>query len=266
MSGVLHPVGPEPASTYWLRRALVLGALAVVMAVMFSLIGNGAGGQRAVSAVPAPVATPSPSEPTSAATGSTDTTSESSRQSSSEGSDPAASKSSEPTDKKSTEPKKSSGPAKQAEADKTAESAKPSKAAEPSKKTAYAPLCDPGKLRPTLTGKKSLEPKEDNTFSLSVINGSSTTCVVSVTAESFELKIYSGKDRIWTTGHCPTAVRSVVATLASQQAVEWKMTWNGLRSAPGCTTGADVPQPGTYFATAQLADVKPVQLRMAIQN
>jgi hypothetical protein len=248
MSGVLHPVGPEPASTYWLRRALVLGALAVVMALVFSLVSNGNGGQRAVSAVPVPVPTPSPSELlTSEPTGSPAPTSESS--------EPATS--SEPTASTSPQAKKSSSAAKRAKA---------TKAAKPSKKAAAAPLCDPATLRPTLTGKKSLKPKENNAFSLSVINGSATTCVVSVTAESFELKIYSGKDRIWTTGHCPTAVRSVVATLASQKAVEWKMAWNGMRSAPGCKSRSEVPQPGTYFATAQLADVKPVQLRMSIQD
>ena len=59
---------------------------------------------------------------------------------------------------------------------------------------------------------------------------------------------------------------AVVATLASQKAVEWKMAWNGMRSAPGCKSRSEVPQPGTYFATAQLADVKPVQLRMTIQD
>jgi hypothetical protein len=256
MSGVLHPVGPESASTYWLRRALVLGALAVVLALVFSLVGNGNGGQRAVSAVPAPVSTPSPTEAPSSDTTSSDATGSSTTSSGS--SESTTSKNSE--EKKTSESKKSSEPAKRAEATQTA------KAGKPSKKAAAAPLCDPATLRPTLTGKKSLEPKEDSVFSLSVINGSATTCVVSVTAESFELKIYSGKDRIWTTGHCPTAVRSVVATLASQKAVEWKMAWNGLRSAPGCTSGAEVPQPGTYFATAQLADVKPVQLRMTIED
>jgi hypothetical protein len=212
------------------------------MALVFSLVSNGNGGQRAVSAVPLPVPTPSPSEtPTSDPTGSST----------------PESQSSEATTSTNPQAKKSSPPAQRAEA---------TKAAKRSKKAAAAPLCDPATLRPTLTGKKSLEPKEDNAFSLSVINGSAETCVVSVTAESFELKIYSGRDRIWTTGHCPTAVRSIVATLASQKAVEWKMAWNGLRSAPGCKSGSEVPQPGTYFATAQLADVKPVQLRMTIED
>ena len=42
------------------------------------------------------------------------------------------------------------------------------------------------------------------------------------------------------------------------------MSWNGKRSRPGCKTRAEVPRPGTYFATAQLEGAKPVQLRMIL--
>jgi hypothetical protein len=41
MSGVLRPVGPAPAQTYWARRALVFGAAVSVLAIAVVLISNG---------------------------------------------------------------------------------------------------------------------------------------------------------------------------------------------------------------------------------
>ena len=54
--------------------------------------------------------------------------------------------------------------------------------------------------------------------------------------------------------------------LAGEAGVAWKMTWNGERSVKGkeCKRGTDTPRAGTYWATAQLAGAKPVQLRMII--
>jgi hypothetical protein len=42
MSGVLRPVGPQPVQTYWARRALVLGAAAMVLVIAVALIISGA--------------------------------------------------------------------------------------------------------------------------------------------------------------------------------------------------------------------------------
>ena len=42
MSGLLHPVGPEPAQSYWARRALVFGAAAMVLVIAVALIISGA--------------------------------------------------------------------------------------------------------------------------------------------------------------------------------------------------------------------------------
>ena len=41
MSGVLRPVGPAPAQTYWARRALVFGPAVSVLAIAVVLISNG---------------------------------------------------------------------------------------------------------------------------------------------------------------------------------------------------------------------------------
>jgi hypothetical protein len=101
---------------------------------------------------------------------------------------------------------------------------------------------------------------------LSLINGSGQTCVASVTRDNFELKIYSGSDRIWSTKDCATVIKTVTRKLGSEQALEWSLSWNGRRSRTGCQSRPEIPRPGTYYATAQLAGAKPVQLRMILTS
>lgn len=65
----LHPVGPLPASTYWRRRAVLLGVLVLVLLVLRSCVG---GSPRATLAGrPGPSASPSPSSSSKAGTGPT---------------------------------------------------------------------------------------------------------------------------------------------------------------------------------------------------
>ena len=101
-------------------------------------------------------------------------------------------------------------------------------------------------------------------FNLSLINGGKKTCRISVNAENFELKISTGKDTIWTTGDCSASVRPINADVASQKAAVWRMKWNGLRSAAGCKSAAEVPKPGSYVVTAQHSGAKPVKMRMIL--
>ena len=99
---------------------------------------------------------------------------------------------------------------------------------------------------------------------MSLINGSGQICVASMTGANFELKIYSGTDRIWSTKDCATAVKAMTRKLGPEQAMEWSLSWNGRRSRTGCQSRPEIPRPGTYYATAQLAGAEPVQLRMIL--
>lgn len=240
MSALLHPVGPEPERTYWLRRAVVLAVVLLVVAVVASVIGNLTGGRQSISAAPAPQ-TPSVDEPTMTPSAEMS---------------PSVETPSAPPSPSTTASTRASARAR------STANAKPT----PAPTAAVVPLCQPAQLRATITGTSKLKPAEDTTFRLSLINGAPVSCLVEVTAANFELKIYSGTDRIWSSRDCDTAVKPVTKRVASQQAVEWKMTWNGLRSKAGCKNRAEKPQPGTYFATSQLTGAKPVQLRMILRD
>ncbi len=247
MSSVLHPVGPEPPQTYWVRRLLVIAAAAVALVIILALIVNTRGGQAAVPQAPvstAAVSTPGASDPavtpTSSPSGSTSrsTPSPSSQSSSRE----PSSRESSPRETSSRQPSTSTAP------------------------KAGPAECAADDLRATLTGKPTLKEKQGNRFNLSLINGSSASCLVSATRKNFELKIYSGTDRIWSSKDCPAEVKAVTEKVESEGAVEWKISWNGRRSLPRCKQSAEVPLPGTYFATAELDGAQPVQLRMVIRG
>jgi hypothetical protein len=246
MSTVLHPAGPEPAQTYWVRRVAVVGVAIVVLAVAGALIANGTSSGSAVQANPSP---PPPAVPTVAS--GTPTPSAGAR----------ASGSATPSGSTSATAKPS------ATATATA-SAKASASATPKPTPTPTPepvTCAASALRPTLTGKQQLRPRQRNTFTLSLINGSDQTCTVTVNRDNFELRIYSGSDRIWSTKDCATIVKPRRRTLEAEQAIEWKLSWNGRRSRTGCMSRPEIPRPGTYYATAELAGAEPVRLLMTLR-
>jgi hypothetical protein len=236
MSGLLRPVGPEAAQTYWMRRGLVLGAT-MVLAVAVVLIISGTSSGSAVQASPPPF-TAGNSLPSSASASSMPTAMHT--PSAVDRSASASSTTPEPqatTRKASTKKTHRSGPVE----------------------------CPAEELRPTLTGKQRLAPEERTTFQLSLINGSDKTCIARVTRKNFELKIDSGSDRIWSTADCRSAVKPISRKLGSEHAVAWSLTWDGKRSKSNCKSAREVPGQGTYVATAQLEGAEPVQLRMWVE-
>ncbi len=241
MSNVLRPVGPEPAQTYWVRRLAVIAVVVAMLAVIVALIANGTSSGSAVQALPpapSPVAAETasvpPSPPPTASVAPADSANPTAARATAAGSTAAESTAASPT----VAPTKTSPPP--------------------------LAVCSPSRLRPTLTGKQRLAPKEASRLRLSLINGTGQACVAQVTRDNFELKIYSGSDRIWSTKDCTTAVKPISRKLAPEQAVEWSLRWNGRRSRTGCRSGSHIPRPGTYWATAQLAGAEPVQLRMLL--
>jgi hypothetical protein len=255
MSSVLHPVGPEPSPTYWVRRAVVVGAAVLVLAIVIALIVNGTSRGSAVQPNPSPPAaatvaadTPSPTPMTSTThtPGTLDSESASAEPTGSGSATPASSASAQSKTSASATPKPSSSATKKAPAGPTA--------------------CAASDLRPTLTGKQRVKPKQPNTFALSLINGSGQTCIVTVSSKNFQLKIYSGKDRIWSTNDCAAVVKPITQKVAREQAVSWKLTWDGRRSRSECRQRPEIPRAGTYIVTAQLDGAKAVRLRMILHK
>jgi hypothetical protein len=233
MSGLLRPVGPETAQTYWARRGLVLGPM-IVLAVAVTLIINGtsiglAVGNPAPTTTGYPASTPaSPSSPQTAI-----------------GTPMAVGPS---TSASSTSP------------------APEITRRQASTRTDGRADCPAEELRPTLTGKQRLAPNKPTTFQLSLINGSDRSCMARVTKANFELTIYSDNDRVWSTADCPSVIKPISRKLGAEHAVAWTLTWDGKRSKPDCKSARKAPRPGRYLATAQLDGAEPVQLRMILRS
>ena len=237
MIGLLHPVGPETAGTYWARRAFVTGAT-VVLAIALPLIITGVGGGSAAqarSAIPSaaysvPIS-PSPTQTALATPSAIDALSTSS-----------ATPSPTPTasSKKSTKKRKSQHP--------------------------KSVSCRAKDLRPTLTGRIRLAPRQRTTFGLSLINGSDRTCIARVSRKTFELKIASSSGRMWSTNDCPSAIKTISRRLTADSAVAWSLSWNGRGSKPDCKSARPAPKPGRYIATARLDGAEPVKLRMILKT
>jgi hypothetical protein len=240
-----------------MRRALVLGLVLIVLIIVIvamASVGNSPAATdppgQGVTAAPATsasdVATPAGQTPLDTVTPSAQTSLDT----------VTPSGSAYPSDAATPPDAGSPSPAGTSSAEGTIQAGTP---------TATSPVaCDPAVLRATLTGKQDLKPKEPNTFALSLINSGGTACVVTVQPTNFELKIYSGTDRIWSSADCATLLKPMTKTLQSQQPLQWRMSWNGRRSGAGCATRPEIPRPGTYFATAQYAGAQPIQLRMIV--
>ena len=233
MSSVLHPVGPEPPQTYWVRRVLVRVSAILVVAVVAALIFTQSN-SSAVSASPTPV----PSV--------------------------AASRRATPTASATPQPSRRR-PRRRSSA-RTAKP-KPVKSVQPPAKPTRVPVlaCPADQLRATLTGKNRLKTGKAAKFEISLINGSGQTCRVAVSRANFELKIYSGTDRIWSSDDCTKAVRKLTKNVKAERAVAWTMKWDGRRSRDDCKRRPEIPRAGTYYATAQFKGAKPVQLRMILR-
>lgn len=264
MSGVIHPTGPEEPQTYWVRRVgVVVAVLVVVLVVAWAWPrGGGSGGDAVPASDPSPstsTTTSASADPTPSAPTASTTTASTARPTTS----PSVSTSATP----GATPKAGASPTPSASARKSV----PAASTTPSAPTTPAvTACAAKDLHVTLTGNRSVTIAKLTTFKLSVINGGDGPCRLSIDAKTFELKIYSGTDRIWSTQDCDTWLKPIKNhTLASQQEVDWTQDWPAQRSHSGCKL-ADNLRPGTYVATAQLTvpsgKVTPVQLVLTLNS
>jgi hypothetical protein len=266
MSGVLHPMGPEPAQTYWVRRAVLVAVvllLAVIVVFGVANLTKAAVATAPPPAIPPAGTSPSPSTVSSPATTSTPSAAASPAPSTASGGASA-----------SAAPPKSAGPSGSTAAKPPATPTTQPSAATKTPATQPTPVvtvigtpdCRPAALRVKVSGDRTLSPGQNTTFTLSLVNGAALTCLTSVTDKNFELKIYSGQDRIWSSRDCARSLAAFDKKLAPHAGIAWKMAWNGERSVKGkdCKSGTDTPTAGVYWATAQLNGAKPVQLRMII--
>lgn len=236
MSGVLHPEGPEPVRTYWLRRVLVILALVILVLISVGLARVSSGATRTTAAPPPP------SAPTLAPS-------------------PAASPSEGPT-VSSSSPSTGSTPTPSTESSSSTSSSSSS-----STTTGVTASCERDELQVSVEGKQMLKIAQPASFTVTVRNASDEACTINLARNDFELEVSTGKTAVWSSRGCSSATFTVFAQLRLDQAVSWPVTWDG-RSAtvPGCLQPGAAPKSGTYVATAQVTGAKAAKLPITLRK
>jgi hypothetical protein len=86
---------------------------------------------------------------------------------------------------------------------------------------------------------------------LRVVNNGTTACRRDVGQAALELRVQAGEQREWSSDDCNPGGDPNVKTLQPGAAESVTVTWNRLRSAPGCPDGLGAAPPGDYQAFAR---------------
>ncbi|QYI96043.1 hypothetical protein K0028_09925 [Curtobacterium flaccumfaciens pv. flaccumfaciens] len=198
MSSLRHPVGPEKPVVYWRRRALVLGALlVVVLVVVLIVVGRGSGATSAA-----------PSASASAGAGS-------GAGSSSDGSSAGSAA--------------GSGSSRSA-APKPAASASAS-ATKPAAADGSTCTKDQIVLTPVLD-KSAYGPTEDPKIAMSIKNSGTNSCHLDLGSAQQVLTISSGQEQYWSSKDCQTGGTNQDVTIKSGQTLTTPaIAWDRTRSS-----------------------------------
>jgi len=121
-------------------------------------------------------------------------------------------------------------------------------------KPAGPQACDPAAMRLTVAGFQRVKVSTKQVFTLSVINGGTEPCVLTISPATYSLTVSSGDDRIWSTADCSKWLPAKKLTVKPETAHEFTVEWPLRRSAATCKTTKDVLRPGTYVAKAALLE------------
>ena len=91
-------------------------------------------------------------------------------------------------------------------------------------------------------------------FTLTVTNVGKVACRRALGSAAVELRVFSGEDRIWSSGDCARDTGQGLLTLAAGEAQAMTVRWAGKRTTPGCKSGA-VAAPGTYRVSARVGAI-----------
>ncbi|HEY5184967.1 MAG TPA: hypothetical protein VIM19_08730 [Actinomycetes bacterium] len=220
MGSLLHPVGPLPPGAYWLRRALALVVLVVIVVAVGWAVRAVAGPGTDKQAGAGPPSSPAAlaSSPTSAAPSS-----------------PVAASS--PTPAKSATP--------------TA-SARPTDTASATASASTAPLCADAQLSIAVrTDHPTYPAGQQPKFTLAVRNTGTRDCRRNVGQDALELRVISGGVEVWSSDHCSPGGASDLRTLTPGQTFTATVQWARVSSQPGCPANQPSAAAGSYSVVAR---------------
>lgn len=213
-------VGPLPSAVYWRRRAIVLGALFIVLLVLFTTCrgGDGSGSAKtSATSTPTAAATEAPSTPD--------------------------------TEESPTPP-----PATQAA---TEAPAAPPPASTGAPAPPASDTCTNDEIKVTPVPNLTKAPAGQTiVIKLRLKNESDRRCTRDVGPDEQEIYIKKGAETIWSSDRCSTFRGSDVKPFPQNHEMTFSVTWNG-RLSTGCKDGmatGDVVKPGAYQVFGRLGN------------
>ena len=232
----MQPVGPESPGTYWMRRAvLVVGVLVVLLLGLKACGGSSGDAAERKGATPtlSPAASSGPSATPSAGAGATEGPGDGAASDASAGDvvlDLGAVTASPTAGVEST--------------------AGPTGAADDAPATGSA--CADSDLDVSAKADaESYGSGANPTLTLTVRNVSGEACTRDLGSAALELVVTSGPARIWSSDDCGAKSGHAERTLKAGESWSTDLTWSRKRSGPGCTGRADASD-GTYAVSARV--------------
>jgi hypothetical protein len=276
MRPLLRPVGPLPASAYWIRRSIVLVALGLFIWWVVALLVPDGPDRSAAAGLPTP--TPTPTAPAVIAdpdggAGAMQRPGASQRDGSGQGSGSGDSFGEEEDAQRGGTggqggSARTSPPATGTNSSRTERS---TATATPKVRTPRTPsppvrpaACDPGRLGVEAEIAKSpVAAGQPVAVTLRLRNGASAACQLAISAKTLRVEVTSGNDQIWDTADC-SAVPDAPLVLGPREQRELTIRWPGVRSREGCPGGQPAALPGYYAATASVGGVtaSPARFRL----
>lgn len=223
-------VGPLPSAVYWRRRAIVLGALFIVLLVLFTTCRGGGGsgaGKTSATSTPTAGTTEDPATP-----------------------DVEQSPTGTPTQAPTTEAP--AGPP----AATTGAPAQPP-----------AGGCTDAEIKVTPVPSLTTAPAGQTiVIKLRIKNESDRECTRDVGPDEQEIYIKKGAQVIWSSDRCSTFRGSDPKPFTPSFEREFKVTWNG-RQSTGCQNGAatgSAPTPGEYQVFGRLGTDLSTPVRLTL--
>jgi hypothetical protein len=110
--------------------------------------------------------------------------------------------------------------------------------------------CAPGDLVITLLGGQQSYPQPaEPRFTIYVVNTGGRTCTFDAGPRSLRLVVESGPVRQWSPADCVRRPHPEIIRLAHGVPFTKRISWNRVRSTPGCASSGQAALPGTYTAT-----------------
>jgi len=125
--------------------------------------------------------------------------------------------------------------------------------------------CTAAATKVTTTGPTRVSADKKSEFTVNLANVGDVTCNLTVNQDTFELRVISGSDKIWTTKNCDKWLPTIKTTKVKAGAsITVKITWSGKRSAAGCKVSGGL-KAGTYVAKALYGDADPGNLILTLR-